>query len=180
MAAGLASSEDAASEQFRPPAAVVAGSVVALTIYIPGLTRPSGRPRARVVQAAGKKPFVQMYPDNQSRDWADEAVDILQRQIARIEVTEIPGQGNDFTLPFTGRVMLTMRFNIKKPISYPANVVNMVRKPDLDNLAKAVLDAMVKARIIEDDNLVTDLSLSKRYVEPGHPEGCEIDLTAFG
>ena len=121
-----------------------------------------------------------MYPDNQSRDWADEAVDILQRQIARIEVTEIPGQGNDFTLPFTGRVILNMRFNIKKPVSYPANVVNMVRKPDLDNLAKAVLDAMVKARIIEDDNLVTDLSLSKRYVEPGHPEGCEIDLTAFG
>jgi Holliday junction resolvase RusA-like endonuclease len=127
----------------------------------------------------GKKPFVQMYPDNLSRDWSDQAVDILQRQIARLEVTEVPGQGSDFVLPLQGRVILAIRFNIRKPPSYPANVVNMVRKPDLDNLAKAVLDALVKARIIEDDNLVTDLSLSKRYVTPGHPEGAEIDLTAF-
>ena len=121
-----------------------------------------------------------MYPDNQSRDWEDDAVDQLQQQVGRIAVTEVPGQGNDFELPFESRVLLTLRFNIRKPVSYPASVVNMVRKPDLDNLAKAVLDALVKARILADDNIVTDLSLSKRYVEPGHPEGVEIDLTALG
>lgn len=130
-----------------------------------------------MVTPKGKKPFVQMYPDPQSAAWEENAVDILQRQIARIPVA---GDGEDFILPFQGRVILSLRFNIRKPISYSASVVHVTRKPDVDNLAKAVLDAMVKARILQDDNLVTDLSVSKRYVEPGHPEGIEIDLTAFG
>lgn len=39
-------------------------------------------------------------------------------------------------------------------------------KPDLDNLSKAVLDALVQAGVLEDDAHVTRLLLEKRYVNP--------------
>jgi Holliday junction resolvase RusA-like endonuclease len=77
------------------------------------------------------------------------------------------------------RVLLTLRFNLPKPKSYPKRVVHHLKKPDIDNYAKALIDGLVKGRIIEDDGLVTDLTIQKRYLEPGHPEGVEVDLTAL-
>lgn len=123
----------------------------------------------------GKKPFAQVYPEPKTREWEEMVADQAQRQI-----TLIPVSGDtDFILPITGRVLLTARFNLRKPVSYPASVVHVVKKPDLDNLLKSLLDGLVKGRILEDDNVVTDISTSKRYVEPGHPEGVELDITAF-
>lgn len=40
-------------------------------------------------------------------------------------------------------------------------------KPDLDNLAKAILDAL-NGLAYEDDSSVTDLTIHKRYAEIGH------------
>lgn len=39
------------------------------------------------------------------------------------------------------------------------------KKPDIDNLAKAVLDALVKAGAIEDDRFVVRLLTMKTYSE---------------
>lgn len=41
-------------------------------------------------------------------------------------------------------------------------------KPDVDNLAKLILDAMTKSRYWKDDNQVAELSISKHWSEiPG-------------
>ena len=104
-------------------------------------------------------------------------IDIVVQQLMKVP-TE--GEGEDFTLPLRDmRVLMTLRFNLPKPKSYPARVVHHTKKPDIDNYAKGVLDGLVKGRIIADDGMITDLVILKRYVEPGHPEGVEVDLTGL-
>lgn len=169
------------------PAALVAGRAVSLSLFIPprptkkasdnGI-EPLHRHRVKVITPhGGAKPFPQMYPDPRSAQWeewvADQAVD---------QLIQVPtqGDGDDFTLPLRDmRVLLTLRFNLPKPKSYPKRVVHHIKKPDIDNYAKALIDGLVKGRIIEDDGLITDLTIQKRYLEPGHPEGVEVDLTAL-
>lgn len=159
------------------PSALVVGSSVALRLFIPGKPEPKRRHRARVVQAAGRKPFVQTYSDGKSRDYEQMVADVAVHQVRTVPVD---GDGQDFTLPFTGRVLVTLRLNMPKPVSYPKSVVHHTKKPDVDNLAKAVLDGLVHGGVLKDDGLVTDLTTFKRYVEDGHPEGVEIDLTVIG
>ena len=118
-----------------------------------------------------------MYPDPRSEKWEQYVADEVVKQLMQVP-TE--GEGEDFVLPLREcRVLLNLRFNLPKPKSYPARVTHHTKKPDIDNYAKAVIDGLVKGRIIEDDGLITDLSIQKRYIEDGHPKGVEIDLTAL-
>lgn len=163
------------------PAAVTAGRAVSLNIFIQAgegngrKIEPLHRHRARVVTAPGKKPFVQTYADKRSTEWEEYVAGSARMQVLATEV-----DGEDFTLPFSEhRILLSLRFNLPKPKSYPKRIVHHTKKPDIDNYAKALIDGLVKARIIEDDGLVTDLTIQKRYIEPGHPEGVEIELVAL-
>src|SRR5574344_1383401 len=44
------------------------------------------------------------------------------------------------------------------------NIITPTKKPDIDNIAKIVLDAINKY-IIQDDNQVTQISIEKKYAE---------------
>lgn len=124
----------------------------------------------------GGKPWVQFYEEKKSSDWQDHVAEVSRVQAL---AAEVEGEGDDFLLPLEDcRLLVRMRFNVTKPKSYPARVVDATKKPDIDNLAKGVLDGLVKGRVIADDNAVTDLMLYKRYVEPGHPAGVEVEVTA--
>lgn len=100
------------------------------------------------------------------------------RQIISIPVREDGKE--DFILPLEGRMMMVVRFNMPKPASYPSKFIHHTKKPDLDNLVKSVLDGLVKGRVLDDDKYITDLTISKRYEEPGHPAGVEIEITCIG
>jgi Holliday junction resolvase RusA-like endonuclease len=84
-------------------------------------------------------------------------------------------------MPFAKRILADIRFNVVKPKSAPKSVdFPLKAQPgDIDNLAKSVLDALQLSGTIVDDKTVTDLNTSKRFVEQGHPEGVEIELTAW-
>lgn len=158
------------------PKAHVAGLALSLSLFVAGDPEPQSRPRGRVVvPKSGGKPWVQFYEEKKAQDWQETVALQTRAQIPQIDVD---GEG-DFTLPAKGRVLLSLRFNLQKPKSYPKSVVHHTKKPDVDNLAKAVMDGLVKGRIIEDDNLVTDLAVYKRYATPLHPVGVEIDLTVI-
>lgn len=165
------------------PAAVVAGRVVNLRLFIPAdkengqKVEPLHRHRFKVITPAGQKPRAIAYADPLSADWERYVAETALEQLTH---TPTVGDGPDFVFPLADvRVLVTLRFNLPKPKSYPARVVHHTKKPDLDNYAKAVLDGLVKARILADDGMITDEMHMKRYVEPGHPEGVEIDLTAL-
>lgn len=91
----------------------------------------------------------------------------------------VAGELQDIVLPFKKRVVCSMRFNFNKPPSYSKKVVDHTKKPDPDNLSKCMLDAFTTARLIQDDNLVTDLTVCKRYATADHPQGVEVELLAW-
>jgi Holliday junction resolvase RusA-like endonuclease len=164
------------------PAAEVFGRAVNLRLFIPASkeedrpVEPLHRHRVKIITPAGQKPRPQMYADPRSAKWEQYVAETALEQLMHTPTT---GAGQDFMFPLKDmRVLATLRFNLPKPKSYPARVVWHTKKPDVDNYGKAILDGLVKARILEDDGMVTDEMTLKRYVEPGHPEGVEIDLTA--
>lgn len=135
------------------------------------------RAQARVLTPKGGRPRPQIYTPAMTVAWEDHVGEQAQKQLLGLEAQ---GDGEDFLLPLDGyRFITVMRFNMHKPKSYPARIVHHTRKPDRDNLEKAVLDGLVKGRIIADDNAVTDGYSYKRYATPDHPQGVEIDLTAI-
>ena len=159
------------------PAAVVAGRSAVLKIFIPDQPVASERPRGRVVNPPGKSPFVQFYMPKKTKDYMEHVATIARGQLLKVEVD---GDDSEFTLPMKEcRILAHLRFNLDKPVSYPKSVIHSVTKPDIDNLVKSVLDGLVQGRVMLDDNCITDLMVSKRYVSPGHPTGVEIELTCL-
>lgn len=134
------------------------------------------RPRARVVPGAGgKRPFPSLYTPPKTKAWEEHVGQEALQQLRSVEV-----EGDDFTLPIRDvRILASLRFNLKKPASYPKSMKHAVKKPDLDNLVKAILDGIVMAGVIEDDNCITDMSISKRYADAEHPVGVEVELTCL-
>jgi Holliday junction resolvase RusA-like endonuclease len=158
------------------PGATATGAAASLRLFIPGKPIPKGRPRSKVIAPKdGRKPFVQVYSEDETVAWEETVAWIAKRQILSIP----PDEDGEFTLPFEGRVVMTLRFNLERPKSYPKSVLYPTKsRSDVDNLAKSVMDGLQKGRILANDNLVTDLMIIKRYAEAGHPEGVEIDLTS--
>lgn len=129
------------------------------------------RPQARVI-GQGKKAHPQFYTPAKTRAW--------EEHIGEHAVAQLRTLTEDFVMPVSERrFMVNMRFNIRKPSSYPKHVVHAVKKPDLDNLLKAILDGIVTAGVIDDDNAITDLSVCKRYATDDHPLGVEVDITCL-
>lgn len=132
------------------------------------------RPKARVIP--GKKPFAQFYTPPKTRLWEEH---VGQHALMQLRGVEVDGD-EDFTLPISdARIIAKLRFNLKKPAGYPKSVVHVTKKPDLDNLVKAILDGIVTAGVIEDDNCITDLVTMKRYADDEHPHGVEVELTCL-
>lgn len=163
------------------PSAISVGDSLALRCFVPGIelsgvleVPPKDRHRARVVH--GKKPWVQFYDTERNRLWEHHTGTTVLAQLRGVVV-----QGDrDFTLPLTGcRVLMSLRFNLRKPVSYSKKVIHQTVKPDLDNLTKSVLDALVGNGILPDDNCITDLMLAKRYADDSHPVGVEIEMTCL-
>lgn len=52
-------------------------------------------------------------------------------------------------------------------------------KPDIDKLARAILDALVEARVLTDDALVGLLQATKRYATDGETPGVHVRVWAL-
>lgn len=76
----------------------------------------------------------------------------------------------------TGPVALDITFILPRPKSLPKKVIHMVKKPDLDKLARSTLDALSNVAY-GDDNQVVDLHARKRYARPDEATGARITIT---
>lgn len=139
-----------------------------------GTPKPKARPR--VVRRGN---FVQTYTPATTVNWEQTIVWQAKQAMVGVQVSH-PEEALD-AFPFEGRILAVVRFNVVKPksaarcVQYPLKA----QPGDVDNLAKSVLDALQLSGTIADDKTVTDLTVSKRFVEPGHPEGVEVELTAW-
>lgn len=148
-----------------------------MRLLLQGDPKPKGRPRSRVVTPKdGGKPWVQVYSDEQTASWEETVGWQVRQQLLEWTMDGTPGE---LVLPLSGRTLVEMRFNVNKPASTPKKVEYPLKKPDIDNLAKSVLDGLTKMGLLKDDNIVTDMNICKRYVEEGHPLGVEVEITSW-
>jgi len=119
--------------------------VRSLTFQVFGDPVPQGSKRAFVV-----KNRAVVVDDNKAtlRSWRSQIVDAAR--------AELNGEG-----PELGPVRITLMFFLRRPQRPKAGVP--IVKPDVDKLARAVLDGMTDAGVFRDDSQVTTLTARKRY-----------------
>jgi crossover junction endodeoxyribonuclease RusA len=77
-------------------------------------------------------------------------------------------------IPFPGPVRVRITFWLRRPVSLPKRMTLPSKKPDLDKLARAVLDALTDAAVWRDDAQVVGLTLAKFYARDDRPVGAVI------
>lgn len=121
---------------------------------------PAPRPRFRVIQPrGGGRAIASAYNPKEYTDWSVAAAKQLKGALSE---------------PLEGPVTVGMIVTVQRPKTTKLDAP----KPDIDNYAKAVLDAMTKAGLWHDDTQVVFLGVKKQWglrgaidieVTPGSP-----------
>jgi crossover junction endodeoxyribonuclease RusA len=81
--------------------------------------------------------------------------------------------------PLQGALSVRLEFVMPRPSSCPKRFTPAATKrPDVDKLARAVLDALGSARLWGDDAQVVQLVVLKRLAEFGEASGCHIQVSS--
>lgn len=75
----------------------------------------------------------------------------------------------------TGPVEVWLLFVLPRPKSAPRRTPPAVKRPDIDKLVRAILDA-ITGIAIRDDSLVTDLHAAKKIADADETPGVQIHL----
>lgn len=135
-----------------------------MQITLPLTPVPWGRPRFRIVSPSGAKPFLQGYTVKEVADFKVSIQKIVL--MAHADRTD-------------GPVSVVMCFNLERPKSVTEKKRLLPwTKPDVDNLAKAVLDAC-NGILWEDDSRICDLMLRKRYAPAGEWPSITVQVEAM-
>jgi Holliday junction resolvase RusA-like endonuclease len=83
--------------------------------------------------------------------------------------------------PLTGPLEMSIDFYFARPARLltkksPDGEIPHTSKPDVDNLAKAVLDALTQTGMLVDDSQVYSLVAAKFYVVRGNTSGAQIEI----
>lgn len=129
--------------------------------------QPKGQPRPRAFSRGGK---AAVYDPGTAEGW---------KSSVALACRDIEGAAMDKPL------MVSLIFRMPRPKSHIGKTgllarflgVLFTKKPDADNLAKAVLDALTLIGAWKDDDQITDLIIRKRFIESEtHPTGCAIEI----
>lgn len=145
-----------------------------IVVFVPGTPRPQGSKRAFTNKHTGKIIQVEMSPD--VKTWRGDIRDALLDPTGERQQLDEPVAVHlvfAFARPKshyrTGRNAHLLRDNAPTaPIS----------PPDVDKLARAVLDAIGSAGVWRDDSRVTELTATKVYAAAGERTGVHITIAA--
>jgi len=134
-----------------------------ISIFVRG--EPKGQPRPRAFARGG---MVRMYDPATAEGWKSAIADEWRRSVRPMPKIEIP-------------VSLALHFVMPRPKSHSNKnglkadaPVWHAKKPDADNMAKAVMDALTQLGVWQDDDQVVVLKVVKRF---GPTSGCTITLS---
>ena len=134
-----------------------------IQLFVKG--EPKGQPRARAFARGG---MVRMYDPGTAEGWKSAIADEWRRSAPAMPKIETA-------------VSLTLVFFMPRPKSHfnknglkPAAPNWFEKKPDSDNLAKAVMDCLTQLGIWQDDDQVVILKVLKQYA--ASDAGCEITV----
>ena len=130
---------------------------------------PKAQPR---VKAVSRGKFARVYTPWNADSWKSLIMWSAREEISR--------HGPSWR-PLSGPLAFMATFTLPRPKAhYKANgtlkekVPDYVEtKPDIDNLVKALMDALVDVQVMDDDRTVAVLSVSKRY---GADPGCTVSI----
>ena len=132
------------------------------TFFVPGRPRPQPRPRFIHGHA---------YTPDTAKDWKAAVVAAYVKAAGAKEPTTLP-------------VALRLEFYFQLPKSklkdYLAGKMSEyhAQRPDMENLEKAVMDALTDAGAWKDDCQVASKKSVKFWAEPNTEEGCNITITS--
>lgn len=125
---------------------------------------PKGQPRPRAFVRGGK---ARVYDPGTAEGW--------KGQVALGAKDHLPAR------PIETAIVVLLWFEMPRPQGHygrrglkPAAPTHHLARPDVDNLAKAVLDALVGIGFLRDDRLVCSLRVTKRYTQT--VAGCHVRL----
>jgi crossover junction endodeoxyribonuclease RusA len=128
-----------------------------LTVFVPGRPAPQGSKRH-----VGNGVMVEM--SKHVKPWR---ADIREHVLSQLLGTP----------PIDGAVQIELEFVLPRPVSTPKrSTPPAIKRPDLDKLERAVLDALSSAGVWHDDSQVTRMSSGKRIAEIGERTGCRITV----
>jgi Holliday junction resolvase RusA-like endonuclease len=123
---------------------------------------PAPRPRFRVIQPrGGGRAIASAYNPKEYTDWSNKLAELMRERL---------GEDPSIEGPVTVGLIVTVQRPKTSKLDAP--------KPDVDNYAKAILDAMTKASVWQDDTQVVFLAVKKQWglrgaidieVTPGSP-----------
>lgn len=135
-------------------------TATAVKVWVPGVPAPQGSKRhvgkGRMIESSQA-----VKPWRESIRWA--LIGLPRKQRA--------------SWPLTGAVCVWLDFTMPRPVSTPKRrTPPAIRKPDLDKLARAVLDAIGSAGTWGDDAQVVQLHCTKRLAMLGESPGLHITI----
>lgn len=130
-----------------------------ITFSVVGHAQPQGSMKA--FNVPGKR-YPVVTSDNPSlKDWRQLVAFAAQRHAA----------GG----PLRGGVVVLLTFSLQRPKSLPKRVRQHLKKPDIDKLARAVLDALTGILFVDDSEVVR-LMVTKQYAAPQQAPGVLISI----
>jgi len=134
---------------------------------------PKPQPRPRATNRGG---FIRIYTPSSAEAWKTAVRDSV------LEMSTVDGLRIGPRGPLGGPLSLELTFLLKRPGRLMRKkdtdgVVSHVASPDIDNLTKAVMDALTDSgRVWFDDCQVQDLHVYKRYAPKHGATGCKIRI----
>lgn len=136
------------------------------TLFVPGKPAPQGSKKAIPIRNRSTGQIVKINQVESSN-----AVGPWRERIALAAHNWMGGQG-----PLTSAVRVDLAFVLPRPKSTPkTRTPAATKRPDLDKLARAVLDALTNV-CWDDDSQVIDLRISKRLAGIDEQSGMYISI----
>ena len=114
---------------------------------------PQGRPRAFVPKGQTRP---RVYDPNNARKWKHQLRYAAQQAVEK----------TDFEMWRETPLTLVLTFYLHRPKSLPKRILYPYKRPDLDNLEKAVMDGL-QGVVFDDDSRI----VAKQTLKAFHPEG---------
>lgn len=138
-----------------------------IDFFVPGTPAPQPRPRGQLIR--GPKPFIKIYTPNDAKDWKEA---VARYALASFRITPLD---EPLRLCLSFRMQRPQSHSLKNGLRLNAPVFHL-STPDLDNLEKAVMDALTGI-LWRDDSIICQKYAEKVYVSPGQDTGVRILVT---
>ncbi len=125
--------------------------------FVAGVAQPKGSARAFVPKGWSRAVVTSSNP--RLKEW---------QTLVSLQAARHVSQG-----VLDGPVVVELAFVLHRPDSLPKRVAHCTKKPDVDKLARAALDALTGI-VIKDDAQVVCLVATKSYAPPGKMTGVHV------